>query len=862
MAMEDKSQDDVWQNYFDGEVRDSELRRINARRRANGLTELSLKISETSPVDITGLALSGGGVRSAAFSMGVLQAIDSEIGTKNIDTFSTVSGGGYIGTSASVGMDALGRARARKYPNDKGDQFPYGTSGNDKSDNPAVGYIRDHSRYLMPHGFGDLLASMTVLIRGLCANLAVVLAIILFAAGVTGFLNPDLGSLASNNLLDRLSFPGHTYVDGLGSFAFTKLLLLFGAVYHIVWAFWRSTKADGEAEFKGFGFHVSRLLIGLTALSAFFELQPFALKGLLTVYSGNAPEGLIAAWTIYLSTITPFLAPVAAAVAFASKYLGDMLKPQNGKNLRIPLVKRAISHALLLFAALVLPLIIWIVYLHFTLAADIKLKSQPAWLESIVRNLCGAENVDLIKSSKSTDILCGNYFQIINVLPSLFLVIGVLALLLSWRFLKPNTNSLHRLYRDRLSNAFLFNPAPIRKVVDTCAEVQSSDNATLEASAKADFSALREWLSSIFSALRERLPSKAKVNSRIQFEPCGATKLSEIGAAHAPLHLINTALNIQGSQYANQRGRNAEFFYFSQDYCGSLATGFVKTGTLEHEVKALDAGTAMAISGAAASSNMGSNSVWGFAPTLALLNIRLGYWMKNPRKFGPGKSKGGFLSRISPYLLKEMFSSLDVNESKIYLTDGGHIENLGLYELLRRRCKRIIVVDAEADAGMTFRSLVDAQRYARIDLGCRIDLPWREIRDASLEVNELFAKGERPSQDKAAKRPHVAIGTIDYGPNEKGVIMYVKSSLTGDENDYVLDYKSRNQSFPHETTSDQFFSEEQFEVYRALGFHAAQHAFDGTAHVTGLENLRLASGDTAPERKNNAALRLFFTRAG
>ena len=116
--MEDESQNKVWKKYFDGEVRNSELLRINARRRANGLTELSQKISETSPIDITGLALSGGGVRSAAFSMGVLQAIDSEIGTKNIDTFSTVSGGGYIGTSASVGMDALGRARARKYPCD------------------------------------------------------------------------------------------------------------------------------------------------------------------------------------------------------------------------------------------------------------------------------------------------------------------------------------------------------------------------------------------------------------------------------------------------------------------------------------------------------------------------------------------------------------------------------------------------------------------------------------------------------------------------------------------------------------------------------------------------------------------------
>jgi hypothetical protein len=755
--------------------------------------------------------------------LGALQAIDDEIGFRKIDILSTVSGGGYIGTSLSVGMDALGRSGEKKDPAAKGDQFPYGTKGNDKSDSQAVGHIRDHSRYLMPHGFGDLLASMTVFLRGICANLAIVLALILFTAGATRLMNPDLASLWTPDLFGWVSYPGRSFVSAFGSFAFTKLLLLSGAVYHIVWAFWRSSKGDGKAEFKGLGYRLSRLLIGITAISAFFELQPYALKGLMTVYDGGVQGGLIAAWTRFASKYTPYLASVATVIAFSSKYLGDMIKPQNGK---VPFLKRAISKALLLFAALTLPLIVWVVYLHFSLAADIKINSQPEWLEGLVKDICGSPNVDAIKNNREK-IRCQNSWNISielrYFLPLLFFVTGALTLLFSCLFLKPNTNSLHRLYRDRLSTAFLFDPTPIADKTNSTA---------------------------------------ANASENVAFQDLSEIKLSDISPAHAPLHLINAALNIQGSQYANQRGRNAEFFYFSHDYCGSLATGFVKSCALEKTVKALDAGTAMAISGAAASSNMGSNSVWGFAPTLALLNIRLGYWMKNPRKFGPEKREGSFLSRLSPYLLKEMLSSLDANEAKIYLTDGGHIENLGLYELLRRRCKRIIIVDAEADPGMTFRSLVDAQRYARIDLGYRIDLPWQEIRDASLEVNELFARGERPSRDKKSKRPHVAIGTIDYGLTEKGVIMYIKSSLTGDENDYVLNYKSRYQSFPHETTSDQFFSEEQFEVYRALGFHATKRAFDGTAPVTGMENLWLASGAKAPVRRNKAALRHFFARTG
>ena len=65
----------------------------------------------------------------------------------------------------------------------------------------------------------------------------------------------------------------------------------------------------------------------------------------------------------------------------------------------------------------------------------------------------------------------------------------------------------------------------------------------------------------------------------------------------------------------------------------------------------------------------------------------------------------------------------------VYVTDGGHIENLGLYELLRRRCKLIVVVDAEADPTMDFPSFIDLQRYARIDLGIRIRIPWKEISD-------------------------------------------------------------------------------------------------------------------------------------
>lgn len=163
------------------------------------------------------------------------------------------------------------------------------------------------------------------------------------------------------------------------------------------------------------------------------------------------------------------------------------------------------------------------------------------------------------------------------------------------------------------------------------------------------------------------------------------------------------------------------------------------------------------------------------------------------------------------YLLREMFGLLKPRGKWLYLTDGGHVDNTGLYELLRRRCSHIIVIDAEADPHMTFSSFVKIQRYARIDLGARFNLRWDKIAATSL--------GARASGAKPARGPHCAMGEITYSDGGEGKLIYVKASLSGDENVYIRDYARRYTEYPHETTSDQFFSEEQFEVYRALGFH-------------------------------------------
>ena len=228
---------------------------------------------------------------------------------------------------------------------------------------------------------------------------------------------------------------------------------------------------------------------------------------------------------------------------------------------------------------------------------------------------------------------------------------------------------------------------------------------------------------------------------------------------------------------------------------------------------------------------MGASSIKPLTPTLAILNIRLGYWIANPRQLARDRKRTSVLDQL--YFLEELFGLMPGDSETVYLTDGGHIENLGIYELLRRRCRMIIAIDAEADPEMSFRSFVALQRYARIDFArkCRISLPWAEIRDATRAASEEIVRTGGLPADAAPHGPHCTIGEIIYPQNRTGILLYVKSSITGDENDYIVDYKHHFPRYPHESTADQLFSEEQFEAYRALGFHVVNEVFSGSDQV-------------------------------
>ncbi len=143
------------------------------------------------------------------------------------------------------------------------------------------------------------------------------------------------------------------------------------------------------------------------------------------------------------------------------------------------------------------------------------------------------------------------------------------------------------------------------------------------------------------------------------------------------------------------------------------------------------------------------------------------------------------------------------------LSDGGHIENLAVYELLRRRCKFIVCVDGESDPTFTFQGLMTLVRHAQIDFGVHITPKLDDI---------------RPDPKTGYSKCHFHLCRIHY-PEGIGLLLYIKLSVTGNESELIKRYRINNPDFPHQTTLDQFFDQEQFEAYRQLGVHAAEGLF-------------------------------------
>ena len=206
---------------------------------------------------------------------------------------------------------------------------------------------------------------------------------------------------------------------------------------------------------------------------------------------------------------------------------------------------------------------------------------------------------------------------------------------------------------------------------------------------------------------------------------------------------------------------------------------------------------------------MGTLTSLRYTFLLAMLNVRLGYWVKRPKR-GPEEQTSsppiGWL-----YFFRELSGLMSEKTRYVNVSDGGHIENLGIHELLRRRCKYIIAVDGEADPQRSFGGLLTVTQLAGIDLGVRIDPDLSDLRI-----------------DQAGKgHAHFELSRINYSNGQLGLLLYIKSSLTGNESEFLQKYHAEHPDFPHESTANNSSARRRLGLC-SLGTHRERSLPDGS----------------------------------
>jgi hypothetical protein len=664
-------------------------------------------------VHATGLALSGGGIRSAVFSLGVLMALAKRDLLPQFDYLSTVSGGGYLGSflTTFLASPPAPQQREEARPDDQppnqahavemaGEvQHPEQPPDNRPSDiglrarelpfqreegeAKALRYIRHRSKYLQTSPW-ERAKFAVAQVYGMILN---AIALLMIPAVI-----------ALIEYLVRRFVPDYVVVLEL---ALVVLLVVAGLAAPLVI---RRRRHEGECVDRV----LTWLAVGLAVLLA------WSLLGVLHRWVADAASGWLIASLVLLGG-TPALASA-----------GSALLGRGYPRTQVGLAIVAGFSAPLFLLALDLGIYRWLEIAGF-----------PAWAVVLVS----------------------------------VVVVGAIL----WFALDVNYTAPHRHYRRKLAETFLIQPfAP--------GSLEFKNNVPL-------------------------LLSRAADTNR------------------GPYHLINCALNVPGSDDPAMQGRLTDLFMFSPSYSGSALVGHHSTTDWERANPDLDLGTAMAISGAAGSPLMGLGTTRYLAFWMTLLNARLGYWVHKPVAAGNERGDAPGLS----FLFREMFGRVDEKERYLNLTDGGHIENLGVYELLRRRCKYIVAIDGEHDPAMTFHALTNLQRLAAIDLGVTIDINLNDLR-----------LGE-----KGLSRSHFQFCRIRYPkePGEEqaiGYLLYLKLSLTGNEGEFIRRYRYDEPVFPHHSTANQFFTDTQFEAYRYLGEHVGDKLF-----------LRAIVGDIAGARPVN-----------
>ena len=859
------------------------------------------KENDRQPRNIIGLALSGGGVRSATFALGVLQAFAKRNLLRHVDYLSTVSGGGFTGSF-------LGRLFTRDRITEAGD--PVGRAQEILKDNSSgpLRWLRTQANYLFASGTDDWLIMLGIFFRNLFTIHLVIAALLLTIFGTLAGIGPRLNVALGLAPAETVAEMRAQEVAGATS---TKLPM--DARLREL----RKQKSEakelmqrpadsmppGTARSNG-GAHF--WLPAWVTLSAWWWL-PVAVLGLVVLpmklgywlapknqsYRAHPPHSL-AAWVILLAGASAGLAlpgyakwAGGALVLLAFAWIWQEIarhglaessvsqRRMEGTTVRNRLT-RGVGEALVIFAML----LTWVVL--DTLAGSIASKRHlPEMLTALVAL---SPTLQLLRSWAMKVLPKGDG-------PSAFTLMKITATVIALALLFLVDVIAHSLFADgeagaawgAIALALLFSAA-IGRGFDflNLTSLQGTYGARI----------IRTFLGASNEARTVgtgNIASDVSISDPKDDMPHHEYRPEQQGG---PLHLISVCVN-ETVDHASQReireskgllmtigsfGVSVGKRYFARwtragirmpgwlsrrrwlegldgGECAPPALEAIRLNSDPNTfhplarqdnspavVQSLSLGEWTSVSGAAFSTGRGRASSPLAALFMGLVNLRLGIWWhsgiratERPGRFPANawrriKELPGALFRMHQLLLREWRARFDGPSMEFWnLTDGGHMENSGVYELIRRKLPFIICTDATADIDYSYEDVAAVVRNVRVDFGVEITWPdpkgltvpalvadWVNV-DQLGKLDEI--KGNKAHGGPGAK--HAAIARITYADGSEGWLLLIKASLTGSESLDVTQYAAGNKDFPHDSTADQVYDDAQWESYRKLGYSAA-----------------------------------------
>lgn len=757
---------------------ESEREALARRRAAAGIDASAPQI---------GLAFSGGGIRSATFCLGVLRALARNKVLHRFDYLSTVSGGGYIGS-------AFGRL------------FHAGKDGDPAAVEAGVAddgslflwWLRNNGRFLAPAGASDLVQALASQLRGfLATQVEVAVLIMLFACAIT------LPHLAYSWI-----FAVREGMPVAMSLWWWLLPLPAAGAVTMCYAYWFLGKETGG---------------GLaTAVLA-------TVVGLYLAAQASATPASFDATLLWLGAIGMLPSPIAWICA----RLSGLRRSEETNRVRYTKALAWFLKALaVVFAFGVLDMLSWYLKLWLTQLGGDAAGGNVATGVGVTTVLIAIARfvLPMLQTGSKTGVARLPWGQLANVLGLILVMalalfwmtifqtiifpdkgdvlgnllrnayarwasvagISLVYVLLNGRALQQlNRSSLHFYYRSRIARAYVSvgnapesgNPHPRFPASPTVANTRSLTEAT------------------------------AKVTSLLDGDDVAMTDY----APHrfgGPIHLINCCINQTvddrtGTYNADRKGISL-----------TVSALGVETGTHGPETdsaRLLRQSTVaewIAISGAALGSGMGSLTRPGTAAMAFLSGLRLGYWQDN-LTVGFAKRRGLVAKYFA--VLREMFARFPgLGSANWYLSDGGHFDNTGVYSLLKRQLSLIVLVDCGADPDYRFADVENLVRKARIDYDATIAF----VDPAGLVPLAGVLAPKFGTPDTISNAPgdaHLLLARITYADGQHGTLLIVKPRTTCDMPLDIAGYADREETFPQESTSNQFFNEAQWESYCELG---------------------------------------------